>query len=89
MIKRLLCSTPVLTALLFSAILLTTVFSSCKDPVPTSKEGSNPNQCTHYACPQHPDHTSTVPAKCPECNREMLPVAGTGTTAKGDSAKPF
>ena len=31
----------------------------------------NPNRCTAYACPMHPDHTSTVPAKCPECNMDM------------------
>jgi hypothetical protein len=55
---------------LYLAIFQAFFLFSCKD---TSEKSSSvkPNGCTEYACPMHPDHTSTVPAKCPECNMEM------------------
>lgn len=65
-----------------TGFFLTTLIYGCSTaPV---KEQANPNECTKYACPMHPDHTSTIPAKCPECNTEMLPAA---KKAGADSAK--
>lgn len=67
-----------LLALLLSAsILFSCKNGSDKNSLPSS------NDCTEYACPMHPDHTSTTPAKCPECNMEMETVKD---TVKKDSA---
>ncbi len=65
-------------ALLVCAI----IFSCSSDPqAETAKE----NVCTQYACPVHPDNTSSKPAECPECHRKMVPVSDKGKidTAKG------
>lgn len=54
----------------FLAIFPIFVLSSCKN-TSENKTVVSPNDCTEYACPMHPDHTSNVAAKCPECNMEM------------------
>lgn len=43
---------------------------SCTN-TPENKAVENPNDCTEYACPMHPDKTSTTPAGCPECGMAM------------------
>jgi len=58
--------------ILFSLIFIGAMLGSCKNA--SVKEQVNPNECTKYACPMHPDKTSTVPGKCPECNMNMEPV---------------
>ena len=56
--------------ILFLAILSAASLFSCKNT--SDKNVSvNPVNCTEYACPMHPDHTSTVAAKCPVCNMQM------------------
>jgi hypothetical protein len=62
----------------FSLLILisATVIFSCKN-APEKNSTENPNACTKYACPMHPDKTSAVPAKCPECNMEMEAVKDT------------
>jgi hypothetical protein len=59
--------------LFFMAFMPAIILFSCKN---TSEKSAsdNPNGCNEYACPMHPDHTSTVPAKCSECNMEMEAV---------------
>lgn len=50
------------------SLFLCTVIFSCSTPI---KDESKQDQCTKYACPMHPDKTSTKPDACPECNMEM------------------
>jgi hypothetical protein len=68
--------------ILLAALLGSAVFFACNTT--PKKELNNPNECTKYACPMHPDHTSTTPAKCPECSMDMEPVKD---PAKQDSTK--
>lgn len=56
----------IIMSFLFCAIIF-----SCTQ---TGKEGQKENECTTYACPMHPDKTSTTPALCPECKMNMDPV---------------
>jgi hypothetical protein len=42
---------------------------------PAKPEINKENKCTQYACPMHPDKTSSKPTECPECHREMIPVS--------------
>ncbi|HEY6162091.1 MAG TPA: heavy metal-binding domain-containing protein [Bacteroidia bacterium] len=55
-------------------LLLFITFSSCGGKPTENKTKDDPNTCTQYACPMHPDKTSTTPGKCPECGMEMQPV---------------
>ena len=48
-------------------------FSMCTNHS-TQEPGTNPNECTKYACPIHPDKTSTVLEVCPQCNKWMVPI---------------
>ena len=71
-------------------ILLTTVLSvtllfGCRNTT-EKKSTDNPNKCTQYACPMHPDKTSTTPAKCPECNMEMEKVIKKGSSSNSTKA---
>jgi hypothetical protein len=68
--------------ILLAALLGSTVFYACNTA--PENELNNPNECTKYECPMHPDHTSTTPAKCPECNMDMEPFK---KPAKQDSTK--
>ena len=56
--------------LFFLALLSASFLFSCQNGG-DKNSSANPNDCTEFACPMHPDHTSAVPAKCPECNMEM------------------
>jgi hypothetical protein len=59
----------------FASLLLCSVLIfSCKNNASENKTGADPNTCTQYACPMHPDKTSSTPAKCPECGMDMQPV---------------
>ena len=49
-------------------LLLGVILFCCSPP---EKDEMKQNECTKYACPMHPDKTSTQPASCPECNMEM------------------
>ena len=66
------------------ALFLCLVFFSCSYAT-KEKSNENPNDCTEYACPMHPDHTSATPTKCPECNMDMEKVKKTHELS--DSAK--
>lgn len=50
------------------SFLFCMIIFSCSVP---EKDGKKENECTTYACPMHPDKTSTKPATCSECNMEM------------------
>ena len=66
----------VISGILFSSLFVGLLLAGSCNNVRT-KQQENPNECTKYSCPMHPDHTSTIPAKCPECNMDMKPVANT------------
>jgi hypothetical protein len=74
--------------LLIICLLITVVYGlvvvcdGCGRPM--VNERNNPNNCTKYSCPMHPDITSTVPGKCRLCNLDMTPLS-TGGPVK-DSA---
>ena len=69
-------------SLLLVLFLSTAIFTGCNN-APKKEIVNNPNECTQYACPMHPDKTSIAPAKCPVCNMDMELVKVT----KNDSAK--
>ena len=52
--------------------LFSILIFSCNSPI--KKDEPKSNQCTKYACPMHPDKTSTKPDTCPVCNMEMEPA---------------
>ena len=54
------------------SLLLCSLVFSCSAPI--KKDEQKTNQCTKYACPMHPDKTSTKPDQCPECNMQMVPA---------------
>ena len=58
------------------AVFLCVIICSCSSP--TKPETTTENECTQYACPVHPDKTSSNPADCPECHRKMIPVNDKG-----------
>ena len=66
---------------IFSLLICAIVFS-CTSP--TKPEVIKENVCTQYACPIHPDKTSSKEEECPECHRKMVPV---NDKEKNDSAK--
>lgn len=51
-------------------IFLVLFVYSCRSS-PEKTSGDNPNQCTEYACPMHPDKTAAEHALCPECKMKM------------------
>jgi uncharacterized protein with PIN domain len=55
------------------ALFICLIFGSCSSPV--KPETIKEDVCTQYACPMHRDKTSSKPAECPECHREMVPVS--------------
>ena len=55
-----------------TSLLFCTLIFSCSTPIKKNEEKQN--QCTKYACPMHPDKTSTKPDTCPVCNMEMEPA---------------
>jgi heavy metal-binding protein len=55
-------------------ILLSIILFACKYPSDEKEPADNPNKCTQYACPVHPDITSTTLGNCPSCNTLMIPV---------------
>jgi hypothetical protein len=61
-------------------------FGCSKAPAPVEKTSATDNQTAQlYACPMHPDQTSTDPnAKCPVCGMKMEPVKGGGTPSADD-----
>ena len=53
------------------SLLILGLFFSCSSP---KKEEQKGDKCTKYACPMHPDKTSTKSDPCPVCNMEMVPI---------------
>jgi hypothetical protein len=62
---------------LLSVVLFACGSSDEKEPA------DNPNKCTQYACPIHPDITSTSLGNCPSCNTLVILV----DSLKKDSLK--
>ena len=48
---------------------------------PTAQKPAAQKQPVVYACPMHPDVTSTKPGHCPKCGMEMRPVQKDGAPA--------
>jgi len=59
------------------------IIFSCSSPV--KPEIIKEDVCTKYACPIHQDKTSSKPAECPECHRQMVSV---NDKEKNDTAPP-
>lgn len=56
---------------------------ACKGFTNEKEPSASPNECTQYACPIHPDKTSTSLEKCPTCGASMIPA----DSLKKDSLK--
>lgn len=48
------------------------ILIACNGYKDEKEPDTNPNKCTRYACPVHPDKTSATLENCPECNTPMV-----------------
>ncbi len=65
-------------------LVMAIVLLACNTHKEEKELGINPNQCTRYACPIHPDKTSATLENCPVCNTPMVLVTD---SLKKDSLK--
>lgn len=70
----------------FVCIIMLISLLACKELADEKESDNNPNKCEQYACPVHPDKTSTSLDKCPVCNSLMV-LMPDSLKLKGDSLK--
>lgn len=68
----------------FLYIVTALVLLACNTHKDEKEPDINPNKCTQYACPIHPDKTSATLENCPVCNTPMVLVRD---SLKKDSLK--
>ena len=69
------------------SLFLYAIIFSCSSPA--KHEENNQDRCTEYACPMHPDKTSTKPGICPECNIKLVPPDSVKTDSSTTRARVF
>jgi hypothetical protein len=55
-------------------VIILSVLWACKGYKDEKELDENPNKCTQYACPIHPDKTSMVLEKCSTCGTLMITI---------------
>lgn len=79
----------IVNGLMLCACFALFALPACRNNAPEKKSTYNPNDCTEYACPMHPDKTSTGKARCPQCGMDMQPRIKKGsecdTSGSGES----